>query len=392
MDDHTLDQSLTDPAKLAIGTVQDEGTSLDLRVLFDLLQEGKSKIVLTTVMCTAVAVLISFLLPTKYTSSASFIPPGLTSNSSSAMLAGQLAGMGMGDLLGAGKGAGELYASILESRSIASEIVARFNLKQLYKVNKESAAEQKLEAAISVKVDPKSGIVNLDVTDQSPSRARDLADALLDALREKNGSLALSQASQRRLFFEQQLAKEKDALENAEVELKKTEEQSGLIAPVGQTETELRSIADTQAEIAARQVQLAALRQSATDQNPDVIRLQSEISDLEGQLARMQNGSRNSQNGSIPTSKVPELQLDYVRREREVKYHEALFEILSKQYEAARLDEAREAPVLQVLDPASFPDTRSSPKRTVIAICGMFIGLIAGCVWVLIPRFAAKEG
>jgi uncharacterized protein involved in exopolysaccharide biosynthesis len=185
------------------------------------------------------------------------------------------------------------------------------------------------------------------------------------------------------LFFGQQLEKEKDNLENAEVEQKKSEEQSGLIAPSGQTESEIRTIADTQAQIALRQVQLAALHQSATEQNPDVIRLESEIDDLRNQLARLQSGSGHGTIAPIPTSKVPELQLDYVRKEREVKYHEALFDMLSKQYEAARLDEAREATVVQVLDPASYPDSKSSPKRALIMLGGLLLGLIMGSVWVL---------
>jgi uncharacterized protein involved in exopolysaccharide biosynthesis len=261
--------------------------------------------------------------------------------------------------------------------------VQRFNLKQVYKVKKESQAEKELEANTGVTVDAKSTIVTVDVTDKSPQLAHDLANAYMDALRATDGRLALSQSSQRRLFFEQQLTREKDDLENAEVDLRKTEEESGLIAPTGQTESEIKSIADLQAEIAVRQVQLAALRDAATEENPDVIRLHSEISDLQGQLARMQKGSSND-SLSIPTSKVPAVQLEYVRKEREVKYHEALFDMLSRQYEAARLDEARDAPVLQVLDPASYPDTKSSPKRLYIMLGGLVFGFLAGCVWVLI--------
>jgi uncharacterized protein involved in exopolysaccharide biosynthesis len=138
-----------------------------------------------------------------------------------------------------------------------------------------------------------------------------------------------------------------------------------------------------QAQVALREVELAALRQSATDQNPEVVRLRSEIDDLQGQLGRLQKGSGQSSVTGIPTSKVPELQLEYVRKEREVKYHEALFDMLSKQYEAARLDEARDAPVLQVLDSASYPDTKSAPKRSLIAIGGLLLGFIVGAVWVL---------
>jgi tyrosine-protein kinase Etk/Wzc len=253
----------------------------------------------------------------------------------------------------------------------------------VYGVEKESQAEKELGSDTAVTVDARSSIITVEVTAKSPSLAHDLAAAYMDALRATNGRLALSQSSQRRLFFEQQLAKEKNDLEDAEVELKKMEEQSGLIAPTGQTEMGIRTIAETQAQIAVRQVQLAALRQSATDQNPEVIRLQSEIGDLQGQLSRLQKGSNNGSTGSIPTSKVPAIQLEYVRKEREVKYHEALFEMLSKQYEAARLDEARDAPIVQVLDPASYPDTRSSPKRAYIMVGGLVLGFLTGCAWVL---------
>jgi uncharacterized protein involved in exopolysaccharide biosynthesis len=255
---------------------------------------------------------------------------------------------------------------------------------RIYRVKKESQAEKTLNANTTVAVDVKSSIVTVSVTDRSPVLAHNLADAYMEVLRQTEGRLALGQSSQRRLFFGQQLAKEKDDLEDAEVELKKTEEQSGLIAPAGQTESEIRTIAETQAQMAIRQVQLAALREGGTEQNPDVVRLKSEIEDLQGQLTRLQSGAGKGMAAAIPTSKVPQLQLDYVRKEREVKYHEALFDMLSKQYEAARLDEAHDAPVLQVLDPASYPDTKSSPKRLYIMIGGLVLGLFAGCGWVLV--------
>jgi tyrosine-protein kinase Etk/Wzc len=334
---------------------------------------------------TLLSVITAFVLPVRYTSTASFIPPSNSSagGSMTAAIAGQLSILGAGDLLSGSKASGDLYAGILTSRSITGALVERFNLMHVYGVSKESKAEKKLEENTSVKVDSKSNIVTIGVTDKSPARARDIANAYLDALRSTNGRLALGQSSQRRLFFQEQLAKEKDDLEDAEVELKETEEQTGLIAPAGQTESEIRTLAETQAQLAARQVELASLRQSATEQNPNVIRLNSEIQDLQSQLAALQNGKGRGNAAAIPTARVPQLKLDYVRKEREVKYHEALFEILSKQYEAARLDEARDAPVLQVLDPASYPDTKSEPKRAFIILGGLFGGLILGCAYVL---------
>jgi uncharacterized protein involved in exopolysaccharide biosynthesis len=232
-------------------------------------------------------------------------------------------------------------------------------------------------------VDPKSTIVTIAVTDRNPARAQSMNNDYLKALQEAQGRLALTEAGQRTAFFGQQLAREKDALENAEVQLKSVEEQSGLIAPTGQTDAEIRMIAETQAQVAVRQVQLAALRQSATEQNAEVIRLKSEIEDLEGQLGRMKSGGNQGMLATIPTSKVPQVQLQFVRAEREVKYHEALFEMLSRQYEAAQLDEARDPPILQILDSASYPDSKSSPKRLLMIASGLIVGLLAGCVWVL---------
>jgi tyrosine-protein kinase Etk/Wzc len=370
----------------AVPILDEDESSIDLVALLQALRRGKRTVLRIALTTFVLATVIAFLLTPRYTSTISFIPPALNSGNSSmaAALAGQLSAVGGLDMLGAGKTSGDLYAGILESRSIASELVKRFDMMRVYKVKRESQAEKALVDNTTVIVDVKSTIVTLSVTDESPERARDLANAYMDALRRTNGRLALDQSSQRALFFQQQLAKEKDDLEDAEVNLKETEEQSGLIAPTGQTEAEIDTIAQTQAQIAVREVQLAALRESATDQNPDVIRLRSEIDDLQGQLSRLQRGSGSKSTATIPTSKVPEIQLEYVRKEREVKYHEALFDALAKQYEAARLDEARDAPVLQVLDPASYPDMRSSPKRLYYILSGLFLGFLAGCLWVLV--------
>jgi tyrosine-protein kinase Etk/Wzc len=367
---------------------QEVDDSIDLWEMFRDLLRGKRVILLASLGTALLATLISFtpfLVPIRYTSTTSFIPPNNAGNGASmaSLVAGQLSSIGAGDLLGTVKNSGEVYAGILRSHSIAARLIERFDLMREYGVKKESLAEKKLAAYTDITVDPKSTIVTLDVTASRPQLAHDLASAYMDALRETNGRLALSQSSQRRLFFEQQLVKEKNDLEDAEVELKKTEEQSGLIAPTGQTESEIGVIAQTQAQIAVREVELAALRDSATEQNPDVIRLRSEIGDLQGQLARLQKGAPSKSSATIPTSKVPELQLEYVRKEREVKYHEALFDMLSRQYEAARLDEARDSPLLQVLDAATYPDTKSWPKRLYFLLGGLVLGFVGSSIWVI---------
>ena len=367
--------------------VQPNDESIDLVEILRSLYRGRRILVAVTLGAAAIGTAIAFLIPPQFTSKASFIPPSTSNSSSAAALMGQfsqLSGIGASGMMGGIKNPGDVYVGILKSQSVESEIVKRLDLKSVYKVTKESQAEKILSGNSKFDVGLKDSIVTISVTDGSPARAHDIANGYLDSLRETNGRLALSEASQRALFFQQQLAKEKDALADAEVELKKSEEQSGLIAPAGQTASEIQIIAQTRAQIASREVTLSALRQSSTPQNPEVIRLQSEIDDLQGQLARLQTGSGNAKGGAIPTSKVPELELDYVRKTREVKYHEALFEMLAKQYEAARMDESHEAPVLQVLDPASYPDEKSSPKRMLIMLGSLIAGCLMGCFWVLL--------
>jgi capsule polysaccharide export protein KpsE/RkpR len=284
------------------------------------------------------------------------------------------------------KNSGDLYVAILGSTSIAEKLISRFDLMHVYKVKKESAAVKILASRSSFEAGLRDGIVTLRITDRSPERARDLAAAYLDELHNTNDRLALTEAAQRRLFFEQQITKEKDNLANAEVELKKVEERTGLIAPAGQTSIELETIAQTRAAIASREVQLAALRQSSTDQNPDVVRLRSEIADLQGQLANLEQGGGQAKSAVTPKSRVPELELEYIRQQREVKYHEALFEMIAKQYEAARLDESHDAPVLQVLDYATLPDTKSGPPRLIMMIAGFLLGIMFGTALVLIQN------
>jgi len=381
----TIDPSNADP--FAWESANED--SVDLAKVIQALRNGRRTILLCTVVCMFIALATALLLPVRYTSTVAFLPPNTSSSSSIASsIAGQLSALGAGDLAGAAKGSGDLYAGILRSRSIASTLVKNFGLTKEYKVKKESDAEKRLAADTEIVPDAKSGIITVSVTGHSPQFAHDLAAAYMAALHDTNGRLAISQASQRRLFFGEQLEQEKNNLENAEVDLKTTEEQTGLIAPTGQTEAEIRTIADTQAQIAVRRVQLAALRQGATDENAEVVRLQSEIGDLEAQMSALQKGKAGSTGLTIPTSKVPQMQLDYIRKEREVKYHETLFEMLARQFEAARLDEARDAPVVQVLDPPSLPDVKSSPRRGLILLGGMLVGLLVGCIWVLVRSSA----
>jgi len=370
-----------------------EVQEIDLLDLTALLLRGK-KTVLKFMLVTAAlaAILVYFVMKPMYTAEATFLPPQSAPGSGVSQMLGQLGSLGsLGALSGGLKSPGDVYVGILKSRTIADELIKRFDLQTIYKTKRISDTAKRLKDR-STFVSGKDTLITISVEDHDANRATRLANGYLDALYEQNGRLALTEASQRRLFFEQQLEHEKDSLADAEVELKKTEEQTGLISPGGQAQLGIDSIAQVRAEISSREIELDALKQAATDQNPAVVRLQTQIDGLQQQLQKLENGSVVRRPGNVlpATAKVPELALEYVRKEREVKYHEVLFGLIAKQYESARLDEAREAPVLQVVDRAVVPDRKSGPPRTLIMLATCLLGALAGAVWIIGKDFLDK--
>jgi uncharacterized protein involved in exopolysaccharide biosynthesis len=361
---------------------------IDFMQLALILLQGKKMILRFILIAAALMAIVAFLvLKPTYTAEAVFLPPQNTPGSSMSQLASQLGSLGAMGMLGGLKSPGDVYLGILGSRTITDSLISRFDLQDVYKTKKLSDAEKVLRSN-SKFVSGKDTLITILVKDHDPKRAADLANGYLDALYEQNGRLALTEAAQRRLFFEEQLQREKNALADAEVQLKTTQEQTGLISPGGQAQVEIEAIAQLRAQIASREVTLGSLRQAATDQNPEVVRLQTEISGLQNQLQRLQNDNPKFQPGNVqpPTAKVPQLALEYVRRQREVKYHEVLFDLIARQYEAARLDESRESPVLQIVDRAIVPDKKSGPSRTLLVLGGAFLGAFLGAVWVLFRR------
>jgi len=370
--------------------VSDEQEIDVLEVMTLLLREKKTVLKFILVTAALAALLVFVVMKPMYTAEAIFLPPQSAPGSGMSQLASQLGSLGAIGSFSGLKSSGDVYLGILGSRTIADSLIKRFELQKVYKIAKVSDTEKKLKARSSF-VAGKDTLITISVEDHDPKRAADLANAYLDALYEQNGRLALTEASQRRLFFEEQLEREKNALADAEVELKKTQEQTGLIAPLGQAQVEIDAIAQVRAQISSRQIELSALKQAATNQNPGVVRLQTEIDGLEQQLQRLQNdpGTRQSGNVLPATGRVPALALEYVRKQREVKYREILFELIAKQYETARLDESREAPVLQIVDRAVVPDKKSGPPRTLILIGGCLLGAFLGVSWVILRGFVS---
>jgi tyrosine-protein kinase Etk/Wzc len=356
----------------------------------DLLELGRvvmanRRVLLKFALAPAVVTAITVLLmkPT-YTAQASFLPPNSMSNGSSALL-GQLGALGAaGGALSSLKDPTLLYVGMLNSHTVADDMIRQFDLAKVYETKKLSQTEKALERH-SEFLSGKDTIITVSVEDHDPKRAADMANAYLAALHGLDDRIALTEAGQRRLFFEQQLEKQKNRLADAEVELMRSQNQTGLIQPAGQARLQLETIAQTQAEIASREIELAAMNQAATEQNPDVVRIRSEIVGLKSQLKKLENSSGQGRPGDVqvPTSEVPELTLIYVRKEREMKYQQALYELLLRQYEAAKLEESRSAPLMQVVDFAVVPDTKSGPRRVLYTLLAAVLGGLLGLFWVI---------
>jgi uncharacterized protein involved in exopolysaccharide biosynthesis len=365
--------------------------SFDLFDLLLVLSEFRRTIALSIVIWVALGVVVCLLSKPTFTATAIILPP--QQGQSLATMMGQLnalvslAGVG-GSGGGAFKTPAEMYIGILESRTIADNVISRFHLQQLYQTRKMETTRSALKNN-SRFLTGKDGLIHISFDDHDPNRASEVANAYVDELYSMNSHLAITDAAQRRAFFDQELADEKSALTVAEDDLKKMAEKTGIIHLGGQAESIIRGLAMLRAEIASREVEMDSMRLFATDQNPLAVRTREEINSLRQQLAKLESDPRNPElfdTVGIPAQRMPAVSLEYARKFREVKYHEALYELLAKQFEAARIDEAKAAPVIQVVDRAVPPDTKSGPHRLWILLgCG-FIGFVIGYVIALITR------
>jgi uncharacterized protein involved in exopolysaccharide biosynthesis len=334
----------------------------------------------------ALALAISFLISTKYAAVARIMPPQQSQTTLSALL-GQLGPLGMLGAKDLGlKSTSDLYVDMLQSRTIADALIQQFDLKQEYRLKTQADTRLKLTARSAISA-TKDGIISISVLDPDPKKAAAMANAYVAELYKLNQSLATTEAGQRRVFYEQQLEKAKEDLSRAEIEMKQTEESTGMLSLEGQTKAAVESAAHLQALIAGKEVELQSLASFATEQNPELQRLHAELAALRQQQAALQSkGSK----GELTAGQLPEAGLQYVRKLREFKYRETLFEILARQYEAAKMDESKNASVVQVLDPAVESEKPSSPERLAFAGGGAIAGLFFAVLIVFAQSMVAR--
>lgn len=333
---------------------------------------------------------ISLILPSRYTATTALLPPQQNSSVGSAFMS-QLGGLGSVASLAGGssfslKNPNDLQVALLKSRTVEDAMVDRFHLVDFFHVKLHSIARKKLEKVVDIESGAKDGLIRISVTDSDPRHAAEMANGYVEEFKKYSAGLAVTEASQRRLFFEQQLSQAKDNLAKAEEELKKTEQKTGVIQLDAQARTAIQLIAELRAQVAAKEAQIAAMSSYATGDNPGIQIAEQELAGLRTQEQKMGAASERSANALVPKGNMQEAGIEYIRRVRDVKYYETIFDLLARQYEVAKVDEARQGSIVQIVDRAVVPDRRSFPVRVVIVIVAAFLGLFLGAIWVFIAE------
>ena len=362
-----------------------ESSALDLLIL---VLERKRFIARFVMGAAVVATVVAFLLPVRYEAKVVLLPPAQNSSISSMM--GQLGGLGalgsLASLAGGGlgiKNPADMYVSFLTSRTVEDAMIQRFDLMKEYKEKRMVDTRKEFEKRTTVVAGAKDGLIRITLEDGDRKRAAEMANAYVDEFCKLSASLAITEAARRRLFFEQQVQQAKDKLTEAEEAMTKTEQSTGVLQIDSQARSLVESAAILRAQVVAKQVQIEGMRSFATEDNPNLLLAKQELAALQSQLQHVA-GSESDTGSDINLSKgrVTQSGMEYLRRFRDLKYQETVFELLAKEFEIAKLDEAREGSIVQVVDAAVAPDKKSSPHRTLIVIASTVLAFFTAVVWV----------
>lgn len=368
----------TDPNAQNMQHDEDEISLLDLATT---LGEEKKLVFGLPLVVGVAAIVISLFLTPVFTAKTTLLPPQSSGGGGAAAALANLGGLASLAGVSAGGTTADTVVAMLKSRSAKDSIIDQFNLVQYYEAALREDVYTQLDKVVRVGSDKKSNLITIEVDDKDPQLAANMANAYYKVLKGLMTRVAVTEAQQRRQFFEDQFLKSKEELSNAEVKLKETQERTGLVELKSQAEATIGAVARLRAEIAQREVQLSAMRTFATPENSDYRRVVAELNGLRAELKKLDKGGSGGELGLVSAGNLPEQGLEYVRALREVKYQEAVFEIMAKQFELAKVDEAKEGSNVQQLDAALPPERKSKPKRAIIVIAAV---LAAGFLGVLL--------
>ncbi len=372
-------------------TVLDDGEINPLDLVLALL-ERKRMIVGVTLALALMTLIITFIMSPRYQGIARLLVPVQSAGTASAMLS-QLSGAAaiLGDVTGLGSSPVEMYVGLTQSRTVADTIIKQFGLAEFYKNDRVLGRWRSFTAddarlaffdQLIIESDTASGIISVSVLDKSPQKSADMTNAFVKELQRLVNKLAVTSASNQRQFYEEQVRESFEKLTRAEDAVQRFQETTGAVQLPDQARASLEGIALLEAQRAAKEIQLRVMKTYATEQNPDLRKLEEELNVLIEQRKKLESqGISNQSNPVIPTAMLPDLGTEYLRRLRELKFQEALYEALLKQYTTARLEEAKDTSNLQIVDEAAVPENVYSPQKVLWTAIGGVLGFFFAIGW-----------
>jgi uncharacterized protein involved in exopolysaccharide biosynthesis len=324
----------------------------------------------------AVAVGATYLVRPTFTAVTTFLPPQQQQSAAASALASLGALSGLAGVGGGLKSPADQYVSLMQSTTVADRLIDEFQLMAVYESKYRLDARKELASNVRIGLGKKDGLIKIEVDDTEPQRAANLANKHVEELRRMTGGLALSEAQQRRVFFEAQLKQTRDKLVGAQQTLQQSGFSQGALRAEPKAAAE--GYAKLKAETTAAEVRLQTLRRGLADTTPEVLQQQTLLGALRGQLTKLESAA-----GTTGDS-------DYIGKYRDFKYQETLFDLFARQYELARLDESREGALIQVIDPALVPERKSKPARMWVGGLAA-LGALVLCCGVLIMRSQLKS-
>jgi len=369
---------------------------MNIRQYLSVIIKWRKVVILNVLVISILAIIISLVIPKKYTSKTTILPPimpgGELFGGASTLSSALAQTVGFPIITTATPS--DLFAAILRSKTVMKGVVDDCNLKEVYGPKRTYA---KLEKNTEIKVTPE-GIIEIYTTAKDPQLARKMAISYVKHLDEFNKSVIMSTGKKNRIFLEGRLKEVKKELQKAEEALRAFQESHKTISIEDEIKPVLETVSSIKAQIITKKVMLDAVRRYATEQNPEVIKLKAEIKALEQRLHDMEYKGDASHFGigfSIPFEKVPQASIELARLTREVMVQEQVFTLLTEEYEKAKIQEVRDTPTVEILDEASLPKTKSFPKRKkIVAIAfvfSLFIGLLLAFLFEYIEGLKGKE-
>lgn len=347
------------------------------------------------------ALMVAFLIPTKFESTTRLMPPDPPQGQGLAMLASLAGKVGAnlgavgGDLFGL-KTSADLFATVLLSRTVQDDLISKFDLRQVYREKRWVDARKELTQRTDISIDRKSGVLTIQVTDHDPKRANELAQEYIAELNNVVTQLNTSSAHRERIFLEERLGQVKTELESAEKEFSQFASRNAAIDIKEQGKAMVEAAAALEGELVATQTELQGLRQIYTDYNVRVRTAQARVNELNRQIQKLGGradsgaaGTEGAKESELYPSirKLPLLGVTYSDLYRKTKVEETIFEILTQQFELAKIQEAKEVPSVKILDPPDIPEKRTFPPRFLILVTGTLFAFVLGVLCIF-----AKDG